>query len=183
MPCCTFLRQCSTRVAASAAVALVASGCASRPVAASTSMSASGPPDCATPSSLRGPDGAAADARYLAIATAGNQRLEVDFDRLEGPDHGHLASSQADLRDAAATEHLFDRCLLAIVFPPQTEAVAQSLPTVNEARAELTANAADDSSLSRLAEFEKQLTAANVPVENAVTTIRQLLGLPPPTPS
>ena len=142
------------------AVALLASGCGSS-----------------------APDGHAAAARYLAIADAGNQRLDIDFDHLEGPDQGNLPAAQADLRDASATEHRFDQSLQDIRFPPPTEAVAKSLIAVNEARADLTATAARVTSLAGLAGYEKQLTAANVPVENAVTTIRRQLGLPPPTTS
>jgi hypothetical protein len=113
----------------------------------------------------------------------GNRRLDIDFDRLDGPDRGQLAAAQADLRDAAATEHQFDHDLLAIAFPPQTEAVVKTLYTVNEARADLTATASGSTSLPRLAGYEQQLAAANAPVEQAVTTIRQQLGLPPPSTS
>lgn len=150
---------------------------------AATSASTSAQSSCASPrgSSALG-DGAAA-ARYLAIATAGNQRLETDFDRLTGPDRDQLAAAQADLRDAAATEHLFDQCLLTIAFPPPTTPVAKRLFTVNQARVQLTLTAAGSTSLPRLARYETQLTAANVPVEDAVSTIRLQLGLPPPSTS
>lgn len=165
---------------AAAAIVLLASGCSSRHLP--TPASAVVPPGCAAPS---GPpaDRGTPTARYLAIANVGNQQLETDFDRLDGPDQEHLAASRADLRDIAATEHLFDRCLLAIAFPPRTEAVARSLYTVNEARAELTTTAAGAASLPGLAGYEQQLKAANAPVEDAVTTIRKQLGLPPPETS
>lgn len=58
-------------------------------------------------------------ARYLAIAHAGNRRLDADFGRLDGRDRNRLAVAKADLRDVAATERLFDRRLLRIVFPPR----------------------------------------------------------------
>jgi hypothetical protein len=89
----------------------------------------------------------AAAARYLAIAKAGNRRLEIDFDRLEGRDRNRLAAAEADLRDAAATERLFDRRLLRIAFPSQTERVARVLYRVNQARARLTTAAAASTSL------------------------------------
>ena len=53
----------------------------------------------------------------------------------------------------------------------------------NHPRSELTANAAGSVSLSRLHAFERQLTAANRPVEDAVIVLRSLLGLPPPDTS
>jgi hypothetical protein len=122
-------------------------------------------------------------ARYLAIAVAGNRRLEIDFGRLAGRDRSHLAAARADLRDAAATERLFDQRLAGIVFPAGTEKFARLLVQSNEARSALTAAAANSVSLSQLRAYERQLTAANGPVEEAVDVIRGQLGLPPPDTS
>jgi hypothetical protein len=122
-------------------------------------------------------------ARYLAIAAAGNHRLETDFDRLTGRDRTDLAAARADLRDAAATERVFDQRLAGIAFPAGTQAIARLLVMSNQARSELTTAAAGSVSLSRLHAFERQLTAANGPVEDAVTVLRSLLGLPPPDTS
>lgn len=136
------------------------------------------PPVAATPLASR-----AAAARYLAIAEAGNRRLEVDFDSLAGRDRGRLPAAEADLRDAAATEHLFDRRLLAITFPAGSEPVARILYKVNQSRASLTTAAAGSGSLRQLGSFERRLTAANEPVEDAVRVLRSQLGLPPPDTS
>lgn len=122
-------------------------------------------------------------ARYLLIARAGNRRLNADFDPLAGRDRNDLGRARADLRDAAATERLFDRGLLRIVFPSDTERVAQDLYRVNQARASLTTAAAASTSLRRLHTYERQQDAANRPVEQAVRTIRRQLGLPPPPTS
>jgi hypothetical protein len=122
-------------------------------------------------------------ARYLLIARAGNRRLNADFDPLEGRDRNDLARAKADLRDAAATERLFDRRLLRIVFPSETERVAHDLYRVNQARARLTTTAAASTSLRRLHAYKERLDAANRPVEQAVRTIRRQLGLPPPPTS
>jgi hypothetical protein len=123
------------------------------------------------------------EARYLIIARAGNRRLEADFDPLEKHDRNDLARAKADLRDAAATERLFDRRLLRIMFPPEIERVARDLYRINQARATLTSTAAASTSLRRLHASEPRLDAANAPVEQAVTTIRRQLGLPPPDTS
>lgn len=120
---------------------------------------------------------------YLAIAEAGNRRLEADFDPLERRDRNRLTQADADLRDAAATERLFDRRLLRIAFPSRTERVARRLYRVNEARARLTAAAAGSKSLHELDAYEQRLAAANAAVEGAVRPIRRLLGLPPPPAS
>jgi hypothetical protein len=122
-------------------------------------------------------------ARYLAIAEAGNRRLEVDFDSLEDRDANNLTRARADLRDAAATERLFDRRLRAIRFPPATERVARDLYRINQRRATLTAAAAAASSLHLLHSYEPVLDAANAPVERDVAAIRRSLGLPPPDTS
>jgi hypothetical protein len=122
-------------------------------------------------------------ARYLVIARAGNRRLEANFDPLEGRDRNNLGRARADLRDAAATERLFDRRLRRIAFPSRTERVARDLYRVNQARARLTATAAASTSLRQLHAYEPQLDAANRPVEQAVRRIRRQLGLPPPPTS
>ena len=122
-------------------------------------------------------------ARYLAIAEAGNSHLERDFDSLEGRDHNDLARARADLRDAAATERLFDRRLLGIAFPPSIEQVARQLYRVNQRRAQLTFGASFATTLAFLHSYAPALDAANVPVERFVRTIRRQLGLPPPDTS
>jgi hypothetical protein len=136
-----------------------------------------------TPGSAAGPARSALAVRYLAIAVAGNRRLEIDFDRLAGRGRSDLAAARADLRDAAATERLFDQRLARITFTAGTETIARMLVLSNQARSELTAAAADSVSLSRLHAFERQLTAANGPVEDAATVLRSRLGLPPPDTS
>jgi hypothetical protein len=118
-------------------------------------------------------------ARYLAIAVAGNRRLEIDFDRLDGRDRSDLAAARADLRDAAATERLFDQRLAGIAFPAATEKISRLLIASNQARAALTAAAAGSVSLAQLRAYERRLIAANGPVEEAVGVIRSQLGLPP----
>ena len=117
--------------------------------------------------------------KYLLIAQAGNRRLERDFDPLEDRDRSSLVRARADLRDAAATERLFDRRLRQIRFPPATARVGRDLYAVNQARANLTAAAASSATLALLHSYDASLDAANGPVERLVGTIRRQLGLPP----
>jgi hypothetical protein len=119
----------------------------------------------------------------MVIARAGNRRLNAAFDPLEQRDRNNLVHAKADLRDAAATERLFDRRLLRIMFPSETEHVARDLYRINQARAALTSVAAASTSLRQLHAYEPRLDAANGPVEEAVRTIRRELGLPPPSTS
>jgi hypothetical protein len=161
--------------------ALLGGGCGSGTPAAPAQKS---PPRAAANSGLAiGAARRALASRYLEIAAAGNRRLNADFDPLEDRDRNDLARAKADLRDAAATERLFDRRLLRIVFPAETELVARLLYAVNEARARLTIVATTSTSLRQLHARERGLTAANRPVEQAVKTIRHQLGLPPPPTS
>jgi hypothetical protein len=167
-------------------VALLATGCSgadhARP-AAPARPAATAPAGTAT-----APAGTAAStrtlaARYLAIAQAGNRRLEHDFDGLEGRDRDNLAAARADLRDAAATELLFDRRLLAIAFPARIERIARLLFAANEARARLTGEAAASTSLRQLRAYQRRLDEANRPVEDAVQVIRSQLDLSSPDKS
>lgn len=168
--------------------------CAGLLMAACTNTSSgapasSGPARAATgtaspvPSPARGAGDLALARQYLAIAVAGNHHLERDFDGLRRVDHINLASARAYLRDAAATERLFDRRLLSMSLPPSVEVVARLLVSANESRARLAEEAATSASLAQLRADEAALTAANAPVEDAVRVIRSMLGLPPPQTS
>jgi hypothetical protein len=115
----------------------------------------------------------------LTIATVGNRGLDRAFHALDGPDHGDLVAARADLHDAAATERLFDRSLLAIVFPSPIEATAYAVVRVNEGRAAFTSKAATSGSLQQLFRYQPQLLAANDVVVQQVRILRTQLGLPP----
>jgi hypothetical protein len=165
--------------AALLAAALLGAGCATGRPSSQAQDSASG---TTTSAPATGSTWRAARARYLIIARAGNDHLNADFDPLEKRDRNDLVRAKADLADAATTERMFDRSLRRIVFPSQIEPVARDLYRVNEARARLTSAAAASTSLRQLHAYEPRLDAANRPVEHAVRTIRQQLGLPaPPT--
>ncbi|WP_370110997.1 hypothetical protein [Streptacidiphilus sp. MAP12-33] len=150
-----------------------ATGTAGPVGAAPTAVSAAGP--ATGPAALR-----AAASAYLALAVPANGRLERDFDRFEGPDRGHLAASRADLRDIAATERAFDRGLARLTLPADAAGWARTLVRVNETRADLTVRVAADATSAALDAQRPALTAANVPVERAVTELRADLRLPPP---
>jgi len=160
---------------------LLSAGCA----AAKSAPTAHRPASATTAAggAASGPARRALAARYLAIANAGNRWLDDAFGRLQRRDRNRLAAAEADLRDAAATERLFDRRLLQIAFPPRTEQAARLLYRVNQARAALTTAAAASTSVRQLHAYQRRLTAANRPVEQAVKTIRRQLGLPPPSTS
>jgi hypothetical protein len=118
---------------------------------------------------------------YLAIATPANKTLDRSFDELDDQDQDHdLAGSSPLLRKIAATERRFDRELLALPLPDRTKAIAAELVRVNEARADLTAQATTATTSDSLRRYQLELTAMNVPVETQVQALRKSLGLPPP---
>jgi hypothetical protein len=175
----------ATTAAAVAAVAVLAAGCAGGAAQPSAPPAAASPAGHARSTAAALPVGAqrrALAARYLAIAKAGNRRLESEFGRLEGRDRNRLAAAHRDLLQVAATERLFDKRLLGIAFPAATERIVQFLYWVNQARASMTAAAAS-ASLAQLRAGERRLTQASKPVEQAVAIIRNQLGLPPPETS
>lgn len=164
-----------------ATVAVLAAGCSgpAHPV----SQAQAGPTRSAAAGLAVGAQRKALAARYLAVAVAGNHRLEAEFGRLHTQDRTRLAAAHRDLLQVAATERLFDRRLLGIPFPSATERIARFLYWVNQARASMTAAAATSPSLAQLYADELRLNQANKPVEQAVTIIRRQLSLPPPETS
>jgi hypothetical protein len=121
--------------------------------------------------------------KYLAIANPSNKNLDHDFDLLADHHHSDLAASQQDLRTIAAVERAFDRDLRALRFPAAYSVTAAALVRMNEARANLTSQAATASSLAVLHTYETELTAMNARVEDQVRTLRKQLHLPPPSTS
>jgi hypothetical protein len=121
--------------------------------------------------------------RYLAIAQAGNRRLEKDLGRLEDFDGIRLTTAKAALADAAATERQFDHRLSLIEFRPPIEPIASLLYRLNQARASVTAAAARSATLRQLRMWLRRLDRENAAVEEAVRILRRQLGLPPPQTS
>jgi hypothetical protein len=172
-----------------AVAVLLAAGCASSPPSGQSpaqSPPAQSPPaqsPAAQSPAAQSPAVAQSAARYLAIAQPANHQLDHEFDGLKDHESSNLAAAQGDLRAAAATERRFDRQLMAITFPPQTEPIVRLLYRVNQARAALTSTAAGVTSLRQLRGYQRRLDAANGPVEDAVRVVRSQLGLPPPNTS
>lgn len=119
-------------------------------------------------------------ARYLAIAEPANEKLDHAFDALEDDEHDSLKSAAKDLRAAATVERAFDKSLLAISWPAAIESTARSMVAANEARAQLSDQAAASTALAQLAGYEDDLDVADSVVERWVTMIRVQLSLPPP---
>jgi hypothetical protein len=124
-----------------------------------------------------------AAAKYLAIATAANQRLEIANDGYKRDEVSNLAAAKADLSSEVATETSFDEQLDQIPFPLSVASIARALILANEQRGALTARQARSPSLAQLRSFDAQHAAADAAVEVQVRLIRKALHLPPPTTS
>jgi hypothetical protein len=178
-------RETATAAVVLTGITLLAAGCSGGHSAAGQSSPGSSRTSAATAAPTGGPypSRKVLAARYLAIAKDPNKHLDADFDGLKESDHRNLALARAQLRDMAATEHRFDRLLLAIRFPPKIETTARALVWTNENRAAVAARAARSRTLKQLRGYEQQLAQANGPLEQAVRLIRKQLGLPPPDTS
>src|SRR5215813_67624 len=122
-------------------------------------------------------------ARYLAIATAANHRLEIANDGYKKDELTNLAAAEADLRSEVATETSFDERLAQIPFPLSVASNARALILANEQRGALTARQARSTSLAQLRSFDARHRATDAAVEVQVRLLRKALHLPPPTTS
>lgn len=122
-------------------------------------------------------------ARYLAIATAANHRLEIANDGYKKDELGNLAAAKADLRSEVATETSFDERLAQIPFPHNVASIARALILANEQRGALTARQARSTSLAQLRSFDARHAATDAAVEVQVRLIRKALHLSPPKTS
>ena len=145
------------------------------------SASVSGKPTGASPSSvgLRPSQRRALAARYLALASPANARLDAAVDGFHDHERRDLAAAAADLKEQASVERLFDQNLLKVEFPVQIEMVATTLVRANQARADLALEAARAPTLLALASFDPARAASDARVEQQVNVIRRQLGLPP----
>jgi hypothetical protein len=166
-------------------LAVLAGGCSSGQSSAASSQPQASPAAASSPvtTGISGADLRALARQYLKIATPANHLLDVENDGYGDNEHDNLAAARKDLLGEIATEHTFDRQILAIRFPAAIEAVARKLVTSNNARVALTAQQARSTSLAQLRSFDKRHAAANAGLEDEVRQIRVLLRLPPPSTS
>ena len=122
-------------------------------------------------------------ARYLALATAANRRLETANDGYKKDELSNLAAARADLRSEVATETSFDEQLARIPFSLSIASIARALILANEQRGTLTARQARSASLAQLRSFDARHKAKDAAVEVQVRLLRKALQLPPPTTS
>jgi hypothetical protein len=143
--------------------ALAAAGC-------EPSLSPSGQP-CTTAQTLK--------SEYMAILAPATQQLNADMAAYTATEGTSLAGAEAALTAEVALERAFDTSLAGITFPPAIAPIAKAAFQADVARANLTAQQAQSSSLIRMRSFNQRVQAASAAVQTELALLRKALDAPP----
>jgi hypothetical protein len=119
-------------------------------------------------------------SQYTAIMTPASQQLNTDVAAYTANERDHLAAAEAALTAEVTSEHAFDTSLAGITFPPAIAPIAKALVRANQARANLTAEQAQSSSLTQLRSFNHRVQVASAAVQTEMKLIGKALDSPPP---
>jgi len=139
--------------------ALAAAGC-------ELSLSPSGLP-CTTVQMLQ--------SEYTEILTPDGTQLAADRAAYGANEEKNLAAAEAVLTAEVTTERAFDIGLAGITFPPAITPIAKALFMADQARASLTAQQAQSSSLTQMRSFDHRVQAASVAVQTQLTLLNKAL--------
>jgi hypothetical protein len=143
--------------------ALAAAGC-------EPGLSPSGLP-CTTAQMLK--------SEYTAILTPDSQQLNADLAAYTANEGKSLAGAEAALMAEVTAERAFDTSLAGIAFPPAIAPIAKALFQADMARANLTAQQAQSSSLTRMRSFNQRVQGAGAAVQTELALLRKALDAPP----
>jgi hypothetical protein len=118
-------------------------------------------------------------SEYMAIMTPASQQLNTDMAAYTASEKHNLAEAEAALTAEVTSERAFVISLAAMTFPPAIAPIAKSLIRADQARAELTAEQARSSSLTRMRSLNRRVQATGAAVQTEMTLIRQALDSPP----
>jgi hypothetical protein len=119
-------------------------------------------------------------SQYMAIVTPSSQQLATDVAAYTANERRDLAAAETALTAEVMSEHAFGASLAAIKFPVTVAPVARALIQANQARAKLTAEQAQSSSLTRLRSFNHQVQLANAAVQTEMNLMSKALAAKPP---
>jgi hypothetical protein len=119
-------------------------------------------------------------SQYLAVITPATQQLTTDAAAYAASEGDHLAVAEAALKAEVTSERALDASLTAFAFPPAIAPLARALINANQARATLTAEQAQSSSLSRMRSFDHQAQLADAAVQTAMKLVRAAVDAPLP---
>jgi hypothetical protein len=120
-------------------------------------------------------------SQYMAIMTPASQQLATDMAAYTANEGRNLTAAETALTAEVMSEHAFGTNLAAIKFPVTMAPVARALIQANQARAKLTAEQAQSSSLTQLRSFNRQIQAADAAVQAEMKLLSKALDSPPPT--
>lgn len=115
-------------------------------------------------------------SQFMKILLPARQKLKADQVAYARNERRNLAAAQSALMAEVTSERAFDTDLAQIVFPDAAAAPAAALITANQARAKLTAEQAQSSSLTQLRSFNHRVAVASAAVNREVKLIRQVLA-------
>jgi hypothetical protein len=119
-------------------------------------------------------------SQYTAIMTPASQLLATDIAAYTANEGRNLAAAEMALTAEVMSEHAFGTNLAAIKFPVTMAPIAKTLIQANQARAKLTAEQAQSSSLTQLRSFNHQIQAANAAVQAEMKLLNKALATKPP---
>jgi hypothetical protein len=119
-------------------------------------------------------------SQYTAIMTPASQQLATDMAAYTANEGRNLTAAETALTAEVMSEHAFGTNLAAIKFPVTMAPVARALIQANQARAKLTAEQAQSSSLTQLRSFNRQIQAADAAVQAEMKLLSKALDSPPP---
>ena len=119
-------------------------------------------------------------SQYTAIVTPASQQLATDMAAFTANERRNLAAAATALMAEVMSEHAFGTNLAAIKFPVTMAPIAKALIQANQARAKLTAEQAQSSSLTQLRSFNHQIQTANAAVQADMKLLSRALATKPP---
>jgi hypothetical protein len=119
---------------------------------------------------------------YMAIMTPTSQQLSTDVSAYTANERDNLAAAKAALAAEVTSERAFGTSMANFPFPPTVVPTAKALIQADRALAELTAEQAGSSSLTRLRSFDHRAQIATAAVQTELKLLRKALAVPP-TPS
>ena len=118
-------------------------------------------------------------SRYLTITTPVIQQLNADIAAYTASERRHLAKAEAALAAEVTVENAFGTSLARFPFPPDISPIAKALIQADLARAKLTAEQAQSSSLTRMRSFNQRVKVAGRRVKTDMTLVRKALDARP----
>jgi hypothetical protein len=117
--------------------------------------------------------------QYTTLTTPVIQQLNTEAAAYISSEADDLAAAEVALTAEVRTENAFGASLARFPFPPAVAHLAMALIQHNQVRANLTAEQALSSSLTKLQSFDDRVKAASAAVQTEITLIRRALNSRP----